>query len=42
MEEQRFLTERVHPGRKSGGTLKRRVAAPNPKIWGLPAKIPAF
>lgn len=42
LEDQRFLTERVHPGTKSGATLKRRIAGRNPKVWGLPAKIPGF
>lgn len=42
LEEQRFLTERVHRGRKSGAALKRRIAGANPKVLGLPAKIAAF
>lgn len=38
LEDQRFLTETVHPGRKSGAALKRRIAGRNPKVWGLPGK----
>lgn len=42
LEGQRFLIERVHPGRGSGAMIKRRIAGANPSVWQLPEEIPNF